>query len=197
MKQLEIKKIAKDIWQKISPIKGVLYFMIILLVCHFLWKISFLGDAETRDASVTFWGIDISRLFTFWVNKLSDSVYFLLRHVFDIAVFRLNNRFVFPSATFIDIVWSCSGIKQAYIYICIIGFYPGPWKHKLWYIPAGLLVVYCFNVLRVTVIMYAVRNNMHLFDILHESSKYVFYAIIFLMWVVWEEKFNLPSKNKI
>ena len=32
MKQLEIKKIAKDIWQKISPIKGVLYFMIILLV---------------------------------------------------------------------------------------------------------------------------------------------------------------------
>ena len=76
MKQLEIKKMAKDIWQKILPIKGVLYFMIILLVCHFLWKISFLGDAETRDASVTFWGIDISRLFTFWVNKLSDSVYF-------------------------------------------------------------------------------------------------------------------------
>jgi hypothetical protein len=32
--------------------------------------------------------------------------------------------------------------------------------------------------------------------VLHEQVfKYLFYGVIFLVWVVWEEKFNLKTKE--
>jgi uncharacterized membrane protein len=40
-----------------------------------------------------------------------------------------------------------------------------------------------------TMIIAAIRNNPDSFDFLHEGLyKYMFYGIIFLMWVLWEEK---------
>ena len=101
--------------------------------------------------------------------------------------------FVYPDKAVIDIVWSCSGFKQAYIFFTVIAFYAGKHIHKLWYIPLGLVVVYVFNVFRIALITYLLRDNLGWFDVLHEGSKYVFYAIIFLIWVIWAEKFNKSS----
>ena len=98
------------------------------------------------------------------------------------------------SLSSIQVVWGCSGIKQAYVFFCIIAFYKGPWKHKLWYIPMGLVLVYLFNNFRIIFIMAIMKNSPEQFDLWHEHiMKYAFYGLIFILWVIWNEKFVLPT----
>jgi exosortase/archaeosortase family protein len=89
----------------------------------------------------------------------------------------------------VRIVWSCTGLKQAYIFFCIIAFYSGNLKQKIWFIPLGLLLIYIVNILRITAITALIEPFPEYFDLLHEHLfKYLFYIIMFGMWVFWEEK---------
>jgi hypothetical protein len=46
-------------------------------------------------------------------------------------------------------------------------------------------------------IIAAIRKNPESFDFLHEGLyKYMFYGIIFLMWVLWEEKIRKFAGRK-
>ena len=45
------------------PYSGVIYFVVILMVSHFVWKLTVLGDES--DLVVTFAGYDISAPFNF------------------------------------------------------------------------------------------------------------------------------------
>jgi exosortase/archaeosortase family protein len=97
----------------------------------------------------------------------------------------------------VQIIWACTGLKQSYIYFCIIAFYRGPWVKKLWYIPLGLLVVYLFNIFRITFIVAVIRDFPHWFHFLHlYLFKYMFYIVIFGLWVIWEEKIAGKAKAK-
>jgi exosortase/archaeosortase family protein len=189
-----IKETVFSWWQKLQPIHGIIYFVVLLVVCHFAWKMAFVEHDDTAR-KVTFLWFDVTRIFSFAVRNLTDVVYFLLKDVLGVQIFKISNFFIYPNTAVIDIVWSCSGFKQAYIFFSVIAFYPGKHIHKLWYIPLGLVVVYVFNVFRIALITYLLRDNLEWFDMLHEGSKYVFYAIIFLMWVLWAEKFNKTSKQ--
>jgi exosortase/archaeosortase family protein len=189
-----IKQTVFSWWQKLQPIHGIIYFVVLLFACHFAWKMAFVEHHEI-PRKVTFLWFDVTRIFSFAVRNLSDMVYYILKEVLGVHIYKISTFFVYPSTAVIDIVWSCSGLKQAYIFFSIIAFYPGKHIHKLWYIPLGLVVVYVFNVFRIALITYLLRDNLEWFDMLHEGSKYVFYAIIFLMWVLWAEKFNKTSKQ--
>ncbi|HPW95352.1 MAG TPA: archaeosortase/exosortase family protein, partial [Paludibacteraceae bacterium] len=86
-----------------------------------------------------------------------------------------------------------------YIFTCIILFSRGSWKHKAWFIPAGVLVCFLINIVRIIILVVVIENHQAIFKVLHESVlKYIFYGIIFLMWVLWEEKIatvNLSSEE--
>ncbi len=191
----KIKQSILTIWQKFEPIHGVIYFVVLLTACHFAWKMAFVEEPNAIPRKITFLWFDVSRYFAFLVKHLANVVYFILNDVFSINVFKIGNYFVYPNTAVIDLVWSCSGLKQAYIFFSIIAFYPGKHIHKLWYIPLGLIVVYLFNIFRITLITYLLRDNPDWFEMLHEGSKYVFYAIIFMLWVIWAEKFNKTTTH--
>ena len=75
-----------------------------------------------------------------------------------------------------------------FVFFCIIAFYPGSEKHKLWFIPLGLLLIWVLNVIRISSIIGLFEIYPNNFELFHELSKYVFYFIIFMFWVFWEEK---------
>lgn len=180
--------------KKLSPYSGVLYFVIILIVSHFFWKFTVLGDDS--DNRVTFFGLNLSGLFIFMSAHVAEATTALL-HFFGInAQLEPFNIIRHDNGQAVRIVWSCTGLKQAYIFTCIIAFYRGSTLHKLWFIPTGLLVVYAFNIMRIAMISAITRNHPDWFDFLHEELfKYLFYAVIFGMWVFWEEK--IVPLNKI
>ncbi len=179
--------------ESILPYSGIIYFVVILTVSHFFWKFTVLGD-ET-DQIVTFFGLNISAPFNFMATHVANVTAHILKwlgYQFTLT----NNTIIYSSNVGVHIVWACSGLKQAYIFTCIIGFYRGSLRNKVWFIPIGLLVVYIVNVIRITAIAALIKDHPDWFYHLHEHLfKYLFYAIIFGMWVIWEEKFSKKSSS--
>ena len=189
MKDTLIKK-----WKELEIYHGVIYFMILLTVCHFFWKFSV---KEVSPYEINFFQWDVSQPFfkmtTHIRNVTSHVLYDWLN--FDLHVHK--NSIHYSNGNVVHIVWSCSGIKQMYIFFCLIFFYKNNWLHKLWYIPLGLFLVYVLNLLRIITLTWLAKDHMPYVDIFHNYIlKYLFYAIIFFLWLFWEEKFNKRTKIK-
>ena len=183
--------------ESIEPYSGIIYFVVLLMLSHFFWKFTVLGD-ET-ETIVTFFGINISAPF----NLMADHVAKVTTRMLEIMGYSISlsadNVVRHDNNVAVHVVWACTGLKQAYIFVCIIAFYRGTLKNKLWFIPLGLLVVYLFNIFRIVAITALIKENPEWFYILHEHVfKYLFYVIIFGMWILWEEvvsKKTVQPKN--
>lgn len=173
--------------EKLQPYKGVIYFVIVLFVSNFLWKWTISGDES--DALVTFFGIDISQPFN-WMAAHIAIVSEKWLQFFGLNIqLEPYNILRNENGHAVRVVWACTGIKQAFIYLCILIFARGTWKRKLWYIPLGLGLVHFFNIFRIAAITALMLVNPNWFEFLHEQLfKYLFYGLIFLIWVIWEEK---------
>ena len=173
--------------ESLAPFSGVIYFIVILVVCHFFWKFTVIGDES--DSTVTFFGLDISAPFTFMADHVLRAVKYFV-NLSDHKIVRYpDNVLQYENGNAVRIVWACTGIKQAYIFFCIIAFYRGPITKKLWYIPLGIAITYLFNIFRITAITEIIYNHYNWFDFVHKHLfKYLFYGLIFGMWVFWEEK---------
>lgn len=178
---------AEKLPEKLRPYAGIIYFMLVLVVAHFFWKFTVRGD-ET-DTIVTFFGFNISTPFNFMAQHVAQATAFILHFAGSDAQLIDHNVIRHENGVAVRIVWSCTGLKQAYIFFCIIAFYSNNFKQKIWFIPVGLVVIYAVNILRIAAITALVESFPEYFDLLHEHLfKYLFYLIMFGMWVIWEEK---------
>lgn len=178
-----------DFQKKLEPIRGVLIFFITLLVANLFWKYNVLGDeSPTVDSMVTFWGFNISAPFVWMAHHVAHATIAFLHFFGSSATLTDTNNIQFANGNSVRIIWACTGMKQAYICFCIIAFSRGPWRKKAWFIPLSLLLVYAFNIFRIAFIVACIQNHPNWFHFLHvHVFKYIFYGIIFLMWVYWEE----------
>lgn len=171
----------------LESMMGVFSFVVILTLAHFFWKFTMHGDES--DVIVTFLGLDVSLVF----NSMADHVTWVVQKMllligFD-PVLENYNVFRYENGNAIRIVWACTGLKQAYIFVLLIALFRGSWKHKIWFIVMGLTVVYIFNILRITILCAIVENHQSWFDLMHGTVlKILFYLVIFLLWVLWEDK---------
>lgn len=182
----------------IEPYRGIIRFLIAMFVANIFWKVS-LSENENSIGEVILWGMaDISGFFHFVVQQASDIVYFILHNILGMSI-TVDKYFVFRFDTgeAIRIVWGCSGVKQMFIFTVIMLFSYGSRKHKLWFIPLGLLICHGINIFRIlllALIAYQYPEQMELFH--SYIFKYAFYGIIFLMWMVWNEKFGYEKVKK-
>jgi exosortase family protein XrtF len=97
---------------------------------------------------------------------------------------------------------NCDSIELCGIFMGFIIAFPGFWKHKLWYIPMGIVLITMLNVLRVVAL--AIIQKYFSKDILEFNHSYTFtilvYGFIFLLWYIWIKKiaksniFKEPAK---
>ena len=168
---------------------STIYFLVVLVLAHFFWKIFVKGDDS--DTVVTFLSFNISVPFNIAATNVANAVHWLLQFIgFDIQLFD-NNVLRHNNLVGARIVWSCTGIKQAFIFCCIIVFYEGNTKRKLWFLPLSLLLIYLFNILRIAAIIALIKYYPNQFDLFHEYIfKYLFYILLFGMLVFWDERIN-------
>lgn len=179
---------------QLQPYKGIIYFVIVLFGSNILWKLVITG--EESDNVVHLLGWDISAPFVWMAAHMSHFAGNILQWLgWDITVDSSNIMRHANKGFSVQVIWACSGIKQAYICFCILAFAAGPWLKKLWYVPLGLLAVYAFNLFRIAFIAAYCNTHPESFDLLHlYIFKYAFYGVIFLMWVLWEEKIAAPDR---
>ena len=117
--------------EKIEPYKGVIYFATILMLSNLFWKYNILGDESySLDSKVTFWGLDISSPFSWMADAIAKSTLFILNLLGFNVTLDIGNVFRHENGFNVQVVWACTGLKQAYIFFSIIAFYRGPWKKK-------------------------------------------------------------------
>lgn len=185
--------------EKLAPFKGIILFAVILMLSNYFWKYNILGDeASGLNSIITFWGINISAPFIWMAKHVAHASETILQTLGYNVRLKPDNILGFANGNSVQIIWACTGLKQAYIFICIIAFNRGPWIKKLWFIPLGLLLVYLFNIFRIACITACIEHHPDWFHILHlYIFKYAFYALIFIIWVWWEEKLagKIPAKK--
>lgn len=85
----------------------------------------------------------------------------------------------------------CNGITLFAVFAGFILAFPGPAKHKFWFIPAGILAIHLLNILRVIILAildvysraWTEFNHTYTFNIL-------IYGFIFLLWIWWVNRYS-------
>ncbi|MDC0230912.1 archaeosortase/exosortase family protein [Aureispira] len=80
----------------------------------------------------------------------------------------------------------CIGYGVMALFIALILAYPGNNKIKLWFIPIGLFLIYCFNILRVAILTIIIKYDPAIWELNHKFAfKFVIYGLVFLLWARW------------
>ena len=88
--------------------------------------------------------------------------------------------------TVLNVYEGCNGLNVMIVFVAFLAAFGGPPKKMIWFIPAGILVIHVFNLLRIGLLYYVATQFGQYFYFFH---KYLFtgilYAVVFGMWVVW------------
>ena len=190
---------VKDLIQKyhLHAFKDVAIFMVILLVFHILWKL-FVGDFFELAAisNSAYWLAEQVYIQSKWVLELFNVNVTSFDELTISERLRRNVFYYAENNGFVSVNRSCSGLKQFYQWFFLMVLYPGPWKHKLWFLPLGLVVIHLVNVFRILSMVYVTINLPQHWDFTHDYVlRPFFYVVMFFLWVWWNEKFYLKKKK--
>ena len=177
----------REIGTKLKPYRDVIIFVVALFVSNALWKYTVTGDEA--DVAVTWFGLDITAPFA-WLAEVTTECVYRIVSLFRDTIYQTDATTLrFTSGSGTRIVWSCTPLKQAFIWLCIMLVTIGDWKSKAWFIPFGWVCIFVFNILRITAITFFIEFHPDWFDILHTYIfKYLFYGMMFGLWVWYVEK---------
>lgn len=186
----------RSLKQRFEPYTDVIIFMVTLFVANYFWKFTMQGD-ENGDM-VTWLGLDVTAPFEFMSCHIASAVYWLVS-LFRDTVFMVGDHTIrFETGSGSTIIWGCSGLKQMFIWMCLILTVRGGWIHKLWYIPMGWVCCHAFNILRIFLITLFVEFHPDWFHVLHDYIfKYMFYAMLFGLWVLFVEKVRTNGFERV
>ncbi len=188
-----LKAYLKDPKNKSTVDVGL--FIILILSFHFLylgWQALDYWPIKGAIDKLSLWSVDLLFGQSCWV----------LDHIFGIDLTtipegRVIAAFSKGSVSFVPdvkviVAPECASLKQWLHWLFLMLIFPGPWKHKAWYIPAGLVIIEWTNVVRICgILLMEIQWGSKVFHIAHDYIfKVFFYLIIFLMWVLWVEKFK-------
>ena len=183
---------------QLRPYRDVIVFVVTLLVANYFWKWTMNGDEHGEQ--VTWFGLDVTAPFEFMACHIASVVYGLLSLFRDTVYMADEPTIRFASGVGTTIIWGCSGLKQSFIWLCLILTVRPIFKSsnaqilkfsiaKLLYILLGWLCCYAFNILRIFLIALLMEHHPDWFEVLHNYIfKYLFYAMLFGLWVIFVEK---------
>ena len=185
---MTLKEIKSN--KQLAPLINVALFAILLLVFHYLFRY--------WANHLHYWPIitTVGEINQFLMKLLYDNSLWALQHLttFDFTTDPETRTFLFGSGS-VYVSVGCSGFKQFLQWIVLMLFFPGPWKHKLWFIPAGLIVTHLVNIFRIDVLVIILDYFPQYWKFTHDwILRPFFYVIMFGMWVIWVEKF---IENKV
>ena len=173
--------------QHIRALVDTAIFGLIIIVFHFLWWNGGLHNFLLRSFA-------FRETEQFLVGIVFGPSAWIVDHILGLETKTIDTTLYFTNNSSVQVSGTCSGLKQFYQWIILMVLFPGPWKKKLWFIPMGIVVIHLFNVLRIIILDLIMSWNPQVWNFSHDwILRPFFYVVIFGMWMIWEEKFRLPS----
>jgi len=188
MKKLtgELNKIIKK--YKLYVLKDVTIFIIITITIHFAYRYW----ANTAH----YWPVEktMYRAHDVMTQMVFDQGKWIIDHILNIPFTISDRTFYFENGGYITINHGCSGLKPILQFVLLMLIFPGPWKHKAWFIPMGIVLVHFTNLFRISGLAVVTIKMPEYWDFAHDNLfRPFFYVVIFFLWVWWAEKFRALS----
>ncbi len=128
----------------------------------------------------------------------------LLRNLLVLITETILNTFgftTFSQGKFLQIIgssgirfeYSCLGIRHIVLFTIFIICYFGKAKHKLWFVPAGIILLILINAIRAVIISIGQYINENATGIVHDiSTPILMYSTILALWIFW---INMHTKS--
>ena len=186
----------KTTWQSIPP--DLQSFLKRALLIFIIWKLVyhlFLFNGRVIDKPLT----DFSTKSTVWVMQ-----YFYPGNQFSITEEPVKNPYKTDDDLFINYIYKdkhkivgiadgCNALELYVIYLGFLVSFPGNAKRRIIFGLLGILIILIVNLIRLVILTEMNMNKINAVEIAHHYIfKLVVYAIIFLLWMAFTEKF----KNK-
>lgn len=191
-----LKKISRYYHSKaLQPLFHVGIFALLLMSSHYLYIL------WARNGFYPF-ATQVDQLFIFASDILFNQSVWLLKNIFHLNHTTDGQTIWVTTNTgdwgYVDVSPGCTSLKQWMHWIFIMLLFPGPWKHKFWYIPLGIIIIHFVNIIRIVGLSLTLIPWPQHFNFFHDYIfKTFFYFMIFVMWVVWVEKIlQRPRKKK-
>lgn len=210
----------------IEPVKDIAYFLFLFLFFELIWKLLVHESSSGEqvlilgiDITNSVYPICLATA-QFTYHIIHDLFGFSSFNIDDLLIY-------FDDSLKMKIIWGCTGVKQMLLFTFILICYKGPSKKKLIFIPLSILLLFLVNITRLVITAFLVKDgfpdwfipvNESLNHVTWDNTpqsywdfykdwyyffhdgffKWVYYdGVMFLLWLLWQEKFNLPyQRNK-
>ncbi len=173
---------------KLHPLLDVFLFITLTLIIHFSYR---------YWATLNYFPLKglMYVLHDFFANQLFNQSAWFIQHVLGMDITIIKHTMYWPNHGYIAISHGCSGLKQILQISLLLMIFPGPWKHKLWYIPMGIIFIHLTNIFRIVGLAEVLVHFPDYWHFSHDNLfRPFFYVVIFTLWVIWVEKF-MKKKN--
>lgn len=171
-------------------------FILAVISVHFIWKIAFLNPLGDTTPNTLFFGTDISDFLLPVSSFLAESTFQIVKLLSNTPTNLDSCSIQFENAAGLLVVWGCSGIKQMLIFSTIILLARGDKLHKIWFIPAGIILLHVVNIIRLVILSFVSRDYPEGFEFIHGVVlKIGYYVIIFGIWLLWINYFSTQKKS--
>lgn len=167
----------------------VFIFIAITGIIHIVWNIweDLLLFWPFQEQILSFSSLMVKQVFY-------HSLFFILRVDSMTVIEPQNLVYIFEEGGTLTLFPGCSGLKQMIQFSGLIAIIGGKYIHKLWFIPAGVIIIHLINIIRITGLATVILYIPEMWEISHDHIfKIIFYVGIFLLWLSW----NFINRNKI
>lgn len=96
-------------------------------------------------------------------------------------------------------VWvgaSCNALTLFFLFAVFIVTYPGYQKSKWWFVSLGLISIHILNIFRVVALALIAFYKPEYLDFNHTYTfTFIIYCYIFLLWIIWVNKYSVKEKH--
>ncbi len=128
------------------------------------------------------------------VNSFSETLIFftsVLLNLFAYPTTYHENILAIEHSRGIYLGFGCLGFSLMALFASFVLAVPGSWKHKIWFIPAGLIAIQFINIIRLAAMAYTVKFYPDAFDDNHRIYfKYAVYLLTFVLWWIYIRRFS-------
>jgi exosortase family protein XrtF len=92
----------------------------------------------------------------------------------------------------------CNGLELLALFSGFVLIFEGGWKHKVWFIPLGIVVLHGLNVLRIIALAINGLTSKVMLDFNHKYTfTIILYCFTFLGWYLWVKYFANVQTNTV
>lgn len=168
--------------QWVRPVKFVLSFLVLFLLFYF-FNILFFGLTNPGNSYNAFLADHFN--YIQWLRQFLLDASTSIISLFGYTAIHNNYELLVAGHGIIKLVYSCLGLGVISFFTAFVIAYPKPWRHKLVFIIAGILVIEILNIIRfVLLAIFWDKSHPQIIDH-HTVFNTIIYILIFISLYFW------------